>query len=163
MKAKELLSLWLYRVLWWFVLPLIMLRNVKRSRQAPEYRKNWWHRLGWAPCNQSSPLWIHAVSVGETSVAIPLVKQIKELNPDLAIVVTTMTPTGAARVNAELNDLVEHIYAPYDHDLAVEIFMNRVSPRALIMIETEIWPNWVLACQRKGVPVALVIVSVAVA
>ena len=165
MKSKELLSVWTYRLLWWFVLPFVLIRNLLRSRRLIGYRQQWWQRVGWAPKfpvfsgASQRPVWIHAVSVGETAVAIPLIRALKQKDPDLPILVTTMTPTGAARIYSELNSLghgVEHCYAPYDLGLAVEVFLKRVSPRALIMIETEIWPNWVLACQRRRMPVALV-------
>ena len=103
------------------------------------------------PANET--LWIHAVSVGETQAALPLIKALQQRYPHLTLVVTTTTPTGSARVRAALGDTVFHVYAPYDLPGAVQRFLRRVRPRVAIIMETELWPNLIHGCQQRGIPV----------
>ena len=72
------------------------------------------------------------------------------------VLVTTMTPTGSEQVTALLGDAVGHCYAPYDFTFAVRRFLTEVNPRALILMETEIWPNLILEAKARGIPVMLV-------
>ena len=98
-------------------------------------------------------LWIHAVSVGETQAALPLIKALQQRYPQMTLVVTTTTPTGSARVRAALGDTVFHVYAPYDLPGAVRRFLQRTRPRVAIIMETELWPNLIHGCQKHGIPV----------
>ncbi len=98
-------------------------------------------------------LWVHAVSVGETQAALPLIKALQQHYPHMTLVVTTMTPTGSARVRAALGDTVFHVYAPYDLPGAVQRFLQRTHPRVAIIMETELWPNLIHGCQQRGIPV----------
>ncbi len=101
----------------------------------------------------SETLWIHAVSVGETQAALPLIKALQQRYPHMTLVVTTTTPTGSARVRAALGDAVFHVYAPYDLPGAVQRFLQRTHPRVAIIMETELWPNLIHGCQQRGIPV----------
>ena len=114
---------WLYTVLLRALLPLVFVRLWLRGRQAPAYRLRWRERLGLAPLRSREatgggqvslpfvgrPLWIHAVSVGETLAAQPLVNALRQHYQDLPLLITTMTPTGSERVRAIWGDNVLHV------------------------------------------------------
>ena len=100
-------------------------------------------------------VWIHAVSVGEVQAAAPIVKALKNHYPDETIVVTSTTPTGAARIAKAFGGAVVHRYFPFDFPGAMRRFLHRVEPRIAIIMETEIWPNLLALCRVRGVPVVL--------
>lgn len=150
----------LYTLLLTLLSPLIFLRLWLRGRQAPAYRLRWRERLGGAPVAAmpdlpARPLWIHAVSVGETLAAVPLINALRAQFPDLPLLITTMTPTGSERVRALWGDQVWHVYAPYDMPWAVTRFLTRWQPRALVVMETELWPNTLALVRARGLPVML--------
>jgi 3-deoxy-D-manno-octulosonic-acid transferase len=101
-------------------------------------------------------IWVHAVSVGEVNAAEPLVKALREDYPNAPLVVTTVTPTGTARVQQLFGDSVFHVYLPYDLPYAVGRFLKKVRPRLALIVETEIWPNLYFACRRRGIPLMIV-------
>ncbi len=146
----------LYTSIFFLLQPLLLLRLYWRSLQAPAYREGIGQRFGFysQPMQQQS-IWVHAVSVGETIASVPLVKQLAMLYPDVPIVVSTTTPTGAERVRALLGELVSHVYAPYDLPGVMRRFINHFRPRMLIIIETELWPNMIHSCHQAGIPVIL--------
>ncbi|AZZ94422.1 3-deoxy-D-manno-octulosonic acid transferase [Hahella sp. KA22] len=143
----------LYTFIYYLILPLILARLYWRGRAAPAYRLRWRERLGWfkAPSFAQRPLWVHSVSVGETVAAALLVNRLLEEHPERPIVVTTMTPTGSERVKALFGDRVFHVYAPYDLPGPIKRFLRRLNPCALIIMETELWPNWVALCAKQGI------------
>ena len=145
-----------YTLLYYLLLPVVFARLLLRARKAPLYRKRWGERLGFfkAP-SQTHGLWLHSVSVGETIASAPLVKQIQQHYPDLPITITTMTPTGSARVQALFGDSVFHVYVPYDTPAAVRRFLKKVQPRLALIMETELWPNLVDQCARQQIPVLI--------
>ncbi|WP_299181250.1 lipid IV(A) 3-deoxy-D-manno-octulosonic acid transferase [uncultured Neptuniibacter sp.] len=146
----------LYTFLFYLALPVILMLLWWRGIKAPAYRKRWRERLGFFTPRHSEteqPLWIHAVSVGETLAIVPLVKLIQARHPDLPIVMTTMTPTGAERVQANFGESVTHYYCPYDVPCALGRFLKKVNPRAAIIVETELWPNLVAACAKRDLPI----------
>jgi len=160
---------WFYTLIFYAALPLIVARLVWRSRLAPAYRKRIAERFGLfaAPLTQGpgsfqkdssclqNSIWVHAVSVGETIAAAPLVRELLETYPEHPVVLTTMTPTGSERVRALFGDRVFHVYAPYDLPGCIARFLRRVRPRLLIIMETELWPNTIHACARRNIPVLL--------
>jgi len=142
----------LYTILYYCLLPFIFLRLLWRARKSPGYAKRWGERLGFfvAP-ERTGGLWLHAVSVGETIAAVPLIKQLQQAYPDLPILVTTMTPTGSDRVRELLGDSVSHRYVPYDIPGALNRFLDKVKPQLLLIMETELWPNMIHYCHRRGI------------
>jgi len=148
---------WLYTAILRLIFPLIWLRLWLRGRHAPEYRLRWHERMGITrqPRALSRPLWLHAVSVGETLAAQPLVAAIRVAYPELTLLITTMTPTGSERVRAIWGDAVSHVYAPYDYPGAIARFLRHWQPCALVVMETELWPNTLAAARRQGLPVLL--------
>ncbi len=145
-----------YTALLWLGLPLVLARLLWRSRHAPAYRERWRERLGFyagEPFPES--LWIHAVSVGEVQAAQPLIKGLLERHPDLPLVVTTTTPTGAERLNRLFGAQVIHSYTPWDLPPVVRRFLDHTRPRLAVVMETEIWPNLFCTCKQRGIPVVL--------
>jgi len=147
----------IYSVVFYLITPLIILRLVIRGLAAPNYRKRWGQRFGFFTPSESSKetIWLHAVSVGETLAAVPLVKALQEKYPERRLLITCMTPTGSERITAAFGDSVDHSYAPYDTPGAVARFLKRVQPKMLIIMETELWPNTVAACYKRQIPVIL--------
>jgi len=146
----------LYTLLWVLALPLALLRLLWRSRRAPAYRRRWAERLGrFTPPARTGGVWVHAVSVGETQAAQPLIKRLLGEPRAQPVTVTTTTPTGSVRVSELFGDQVFHVYLPFDLPWAVDGFLERVQPRLLIMVETEIWPNLLARCAAHGIPTLL--------
>ena len=150
---------YLYSALFYLLLPFILLRMLWRSRRAPAYRRRLAERFGiFAPPagrGERPVIWVHAVSVGETLAAAPLVEALLRDYPDYLLAVTTTTPTGSDRVRAMFGDRVFHVYSPWDMPGAVRRFLRRLRPRLLIIMETELWPNLLYHSHRLGCPVVL--------
>ncbi|NHH99075.1 lipid IV(A) 3-deoxy-D-manno-octulosonic acid transferase [Oceanimonas sp. MB9] len=143
----------LYNLLIHLFSPLLLALLYWPKKGKPGFGRRWPEHLGLvAPVNGERPVWLHAVSVGEVVAATPLIKALKAAHPELPVLVTTTTRTGADQA-AKLGDLIEHRYAPLDFPWAVALFLRRVKPRALLIMETELWPNWLAACGRRNVPV----------
>lgn len=148
---------WIYTVLFYLGLPIICLRLFIKGRNLSAYRKRIFERFGFLdiPKTVHDCIWIHAVSVGEAVAAKPLVAALQKRYPTVPICMTTTTPTGSERVNALFKE-VFHVYLPYDLPDAVSRFLNRLKPRLGILIETELWPNLLNACQKRHIPILLV-------
>ena len=101
-------------------------------------------------------IWIHAVSVGEVQAAEPLIRALAERFPGRPLLVTTVTPTGAARVRTLFGESVQHCFIPFEFPNAVNNFFRCVAPEAALIMETEIWPNLYRACGVREVPLILV-------
>jgi 3-deoxy-D-manno-octulosonic-acid transferase len=147
-----------YSLLLYLLVPFVLLRLLWLGTRNPEYLKRWRERFGRpARLNGSAPvLLVHAVSVGEVLAAKPLLHRLMARHPGHRIIVTTTTPTGAMTVRQSFGERVEHLYFPYDLPSAVESFLDRLAPDAVLVMETEIWPNFFAACARRGIPLALV-------
>lgn len=156
------LAFGLYQGLLTLLYPLVRLRLWWRGRREPAYQERIDERLGFAPADiPTGAIWLHSVSAGETNAIAPLVRQLQQAYPELPFLVTTMTPTGSAQVQAllvgkGLGHEVAHCYAPYDFPWAVRRFFQRVQPRMLVLMETELWPNLIDTAHRNQVPVVLV-------
>ncbi|WP_429182060.1 lipid IV(A) 3-deoxy-D-manno-octulosonic acid transferase [Aeromonas salmonicida] len=146
----------LYNLLIHLGLPLALLALYKPKKGKPGFGARWAEHLGRTPASgQEAPLWIHAVSVGETLAISPFIRALKAERPDLPILLTTTTRTGAEQA-AKLGDLVVHRYAPLDYPWAVAVFLKCIKPRALWVMETELWPNWLAACEARHLPVTII-------
>ena len=111
---------------------------------------------GWGYPKFDGCIWIHAVSVGEVQAAVPLIRAINRQYPKHPMLVTTVTPTGAARVKAVFGDTVEHCYIPFEMPQAVDNFFSSVKPELALVMETEIWPNLYRGCGVRNIPLILV-------
>jgi len=147
----------LYSLCFYLLTPVIVLRLLWRGRRAPAYRRRWNERFGFVPRIPAGKrvIWVHSVSVGETLAAVPLIRELQRHHPEALLAVTTMTPTGSARVESVFGDGVYHVYAPYDLPCAVTRFLCRVHPDLLVIMETELWPNLVHGCAKHDIPVVV--------
>ena len=147
----------LYSLAWLFALPFAFLHLLRRARQQPEYLRHWGERLGFARVPPGQPLiWLHAVSVGETRAAAPLVRALQARHPGHAILLTHATPTGRATGAELFGNSVLQSYLPYDFPPLVRLFLRRVRPAMGVIMETEIWPNLYAACAQRKIPLFLV-------
>jgi 3-deoxy-D-manno-octulosonic-acid transferase len=147
----------LYTVLLYLLAPLVLLRLAWRGLRAPDYWRRWPERFAFIePALGKQVIWIHAVSVGEVQAAVPVVHALLNRHPDYSLLVTTVTPTGSARVTALFGGEVAHVYAPYDLPGAVARFFERVRPQLAIVMETELWPNLFHQCRQRAIPLLLV-------
>ena len=148
----------LYTALFYLGLPLVAIRLWLRARKAPAYAKRIGERftLG-MPTLQPGGIWVHAVSVGESIAAAPMIRALLERYPALPITVTCMTPTGSERIQALFANEphIQHCYLPYDLPCAAARFLDRVQPKLAVIMETELWPNHIHQCAKRGIPVAL--------
>lgn len=128
-----------------------------RGRREPGYRERLRERLGYIPVEpgRMGGLWLHAASVGEVQAARPLIEALLQDWPDHTIVVTTQTPTGLGALRAAWGDRLAHRYAPLDTPGAVLRFLDRLQPQALVLIERELWPQWLFACADRAIPTVL--------
>ena len=146
----------LYSLLLYLIFPFVIVRLFWRGRSNSAYRQRISERLGFVDIYSDNPvIWIHAVSVGETIAAQPLIEGLIKKYSDHKILVTTTTPTGSDRVKALFGDRVAHVYFPYDLPDVVARFFSRVDPRLLVVIETEIWPNLFAKCKKEGTPLII--------
>ncbi|MGO2200204.1 lipid IV(A) 3-deoxy-D-manno-octulosonic acid transferase [Pseudomonas helleri] len=148
----------LYTLLFHLGLPLVAIRLWLRARKAPAYAKRIGERFALnMPAMQPGGIWVHAVSVGESIAAAPMIRALLQRYPQLPIIVTCMTPTGSERIQALFADepRIQHCYLPYDLPWAAARFLDRVQPTLAVIMETELWPNHIHQCAKRGIPVAL--------
>lgn len=146
----------LYSLFFRIALPFVLLRLWWIGRSNPDAFARWQERLGYVEPSEEPVIWVHAVSVGETIAAAPLVKALLRRNPDIPVLMTAMTPTGSARARALFGDRVRYAFSPYDTPGAVRRFVDRVRPRALVIMETELWPNMINLSHKRNVPIFLI-------
>jgi 3-deoxy-D-manno-octulosonic-acid transferase len=145
----------LYTIIIYLLAPLALLRLWLRGRKDPAYRLRWAERFGFYADKKipAKAVWVHAVSVGETIAAIPLIKDL--LAKGYPVVLTNMTITGSQRAQALFGDKVIHYYLPYDLSGAVQRFYKHVQPQLGIIMETEIWPNLYIYAEKNKIPLIL--------
>ncbi|MCU0761881.1 MAG: 3-deoxy-D-manno-octulosonic acid kinase [Hydrogenophaga sp.] len=143
---SRLLALPVLAWLWW------------RGRKEPGYRSNFPQRLGFLEVHPASMgcVLIQAASVGEVQAARPLIEALRKEWPDHGLVVSTHTPTGAATLHSHFNGAIAHTYSPLDTPGACARFLDRLQPRMLVLMEREIWPEMLLQCRQRAIPVVLV-------
>jgi 3-deoxy-D-manno-octulosonic-acid transferase len=147
----------LYTLLLYLITPLVLLRLLWKSRLQPEYRQRIGERFGLVPpAPDGVAVWVHAVSVGESLAALPLIEALIRQHGEGQVWVTTTTPTGSARVGAALGQRVRHSYIPYDLPGAVARFLDRARPRQVVVMETELWPTLFRSVRRRGLPLYVV-------
>ncbi len=145
----------IYSLVLMLLTPFVLLRLWRRGRKTPAYRRRWSERFAFVTALESRPIWVHAVSVGEMLAAVPLIKHLLNANPDTPVLVTTTTPTGSEQVKRLFGEQVLHVYMPYDMNGVIKRFLNRIRPRLLVVMETELWPNLFHHCSRQDVPVII--------
>ncbi|HDM8176055.1 TPA: lipid IV(A) 3-deoxy-D-manno-octulosonic acid transferase [Vibrio harveyi] len=147
----------LYTLLLTIASPFLLFGLYKSKPNKPKFGQRWKEHFGITPklTSDEKPIWIHAVSVGESIAAKPFIKVLKEQNPEQPILVTTTTSTGAEQI-AKLGDLVEHRYMPIDFAFAVKRFLKTTQPKQMLIIETELWPNTLNEVHKAGIPISVV-------
>lgn len=145
-----------YNLLTWLLQIPVAAYWLFRAIGNRSYRRGFWQRFGIGYPNFSSCIWIHAVSVGEVQAAAPLVRELFKRFPDRQVLMTTVTPTGAAHVRALFGDSVAHSYIPFELPPAVRSFFGHVNPELALIMETEIWPNLYRGCGIRKIPLILV-------
>ncbi|HTB91111.1 MAG TPA: lipid IV(A) 3-deoxy-D-manno-octulosonic acid transferase [Steroidobacteraceae bacterium] len=126
-----------------------------RALSDRQYWQGLAERLGFGAALPAPSIWLHAVSLGEMSAAAPLLRALRLRFPEIPLVVTTATPAGRARAAALIEGGADIRFLPYDTPGSVRRFLKRVRPRAAIIMETELWPNLLRECERRGIPVLL--------
>jgi len=146
-----------YAIVTYLVMPVYAAYWIARGLGNRRYRDRFGQRFGFGyPQMPGGSIWIHAVSVGEVQAAVPLVNALAKQFPDRRLLVTTVTPTGAERVQALFGDSVQHCYIPFETPYAVTRFFNNVQPDIALILETEIWPNLYHECGQRDIPLILV-------
>jgi 3-deoxy-D-manno-octulosonic-acid transferase len=146
-----------YTLLLYLLLPYVLARLAWRARRQPGYLRHVAERFGYYAALPDAPLiWVHAVSVGETRAAEPLVRVLQAKYPQHRILLTHMTPTGRETGETLFGGRVARCYLPYDYPRAVARFLDHLRPQFGIVMETEIWPNLIRACRARAIPLYLV-------
>ncbi len=146
-----------YALVTYLLMPVYAAYWIARGVGNRSYRDRFGQRFGFGyPLIAEGSIWIHAVSVGEVQAAEPLINALVKQFPDRQLLVTTVTPTGAARAMALFGDSVHHSYIPFETPHAVTRFFNSVQPDIALILETEIWPNIYYECGRRDIPLVLV-------
>ncbi|HDR9094021.1 lipid IV(A) 3-deoxy-D-manno-octulosonic acid transferase [Burkholderia vietnamiensis] len=149
----------IYRALWWLVAPVAVVRLYVRSRKERGYREHIGERFGYvagrSPDDRAPLIWVHAVSVGETRAAQPLIDALMRARPDARILLTHMTPSGRATGEQLFGERVLRCYLPYDMQGAVRRFLHAWRPTLGLVMETEVWPTLIDECRRADVPLVL--------
>lgn len=140
-----------------FSLPYLLFRlaTTRRFRIGLPERFGLYGKLASALASSRS-IWVQASSVGEVSASLPLIRLLRETFPEDRIVVTCQTATGRQTVREKLAGLAVGVLCPLDFPPLILAFLRLISPRVLVLIETEIWPGMILSCARLGVPIAMV-------
>jgi 3-deoxy-D-manno-octulosonic-acid transferase len=146
---------YLYSLLTCIAAPLFSVVLLFRGLRDRSYWRNFRERFGFGATLAAPCIWVHAVSVGEVQASAALVNTLRERYPDIPIVVTTFTPTGAGRARALFKDRAQVRYLPFDLPGAVRRFFKRIQPRIAVIFETELWPNLYYQCGRRRVPLVL--------
>lgn len=145
-----------YRLLLQALMPAILLFNAWQAFRAGQVRL-FWQRLGVGlPRRKDAPLWLHAASVGEIIAAQPLIETLRKTFPQIPVIVTTTTPTGAKIATERLSREIQHLYLPVDWPGAVKRFLRATQPRAALIMETELWPNLFVAVARQNIPLIII-------
>ena len=149
----------IYTAIFYLAIPIYFLRLIWKGFSNPDYLLRWNERLG-LDSNLSpgdrNVLWVHAVSVGEVNASIPLIRSLLKNYQKTEILVTTTTPTGSQILLNKMGSRVKHQYMPLDIPFCVNKFLDKWRPKALLLLETEIWPNLLEICEQRNIFTALV-------
>lgn len=140
-----------YRLLLALLSPALWVWLWLRGRNEPGYRQRWSERLGFSKVTAKADYWIHGASLGEWVAAKPLVDRL--LSDGHSLLLTSITPAGSAYIQNQYGDRVQHCYLPFDWPGSVKRFLRVARPARLVILETELWPNLLLACHKQGLDV----------
>lgn len=149
---------YLYTVLLALLSPVLLFGLYKKKADKPRFGARWKEHFGRTPVladTSAQPIWIHTVSVGETIAATPFVQALKQQYPNIPIVITTTTSTGAEQAE-KLSAIAEHRYMPLDFSFAVKGFIKTIRPQIMLIMETELWPNTLHHTAKSGIPTIVI-------
>lgn len=156
MPNKAVTPHWRYRSLFLLLSPLLACHSLWQGYRNKDARLAK-QRLGLGlPKRNDRPVWFHMASVGEVNAAYPLIKALRHRHPDIPVVVSTITPTGAENARKKLGSDVEHFYLPLDFNYASRVVVKKIRPRCTIIMETELWPRFYYQCRKQGAPLLIV-------
>ena len=152
------MTLQMYGWLMWALQPLLRRKLQRRGRDEVGYLQAIDERFGYytQAATEGGYVWVHAVSLGETRAAAVLLQTLRAAQPDLRILLTHGTATGRAQGVSLLQPGDVQVWQPWDTPAAVQRFLTHFKPRMGIILETELWPNWVAQCHKAQVPLVLV-------
>lgn len=146
----------IYNIIIYLIQPILWIKLLWRSIKTPGYCQRLTERYGFFYKKvQQGGILLHSVSVGETLTAIPLVYALRNRNPRIQITITSMTLTGSERVQSAFGKDIYHVYLPYDLIGAMNRFLNHINPSLVIIMETELWPNLIIALHRRNIPIVI--------
>lgn len=145
---------WLYTLLLTLAAPFLLVGLYRKRPGKPAVGERWQEHFGRTPNIEGAPIWLHAVSVGEVLAANPVISALQQAYPDVPILITTTTATGAEQAMRIKG--VNHRYMPVDFPFAIRGFLRAVSPRLCVIMETELWPNTLHHVSRAGVPITII-------
>ena len=152
-----MISLLIYRILLLLLLPVLLIFLLIRSKNNIAYRQRLFERLGFFPKpNQQGGIVVHAASVGEVIALKSFIEKLLLTYPDLPITITSFTPTGSAQITSLFGNRVQHGYLPLDLFPCTALFLQRLKPKMMIFMETELWPNLIAQCAQKKVKLLLI-------
>ena len=148
----------IYSAAMWALQPLLRRKLQRRGRDEVGYLHAIEERFGHytQPVTEGDYVWVHAVSLGETRAAAVLLQALRAAQPGIRILLTHGTATGRAQGVSLLQDGDVQVWQPWDTPAAVQRFLTQFKPRLGIILETELWPNWVAQCNKAHVPLVLV-------
>lgn len=145
----------IYNFLWTIAPPILRYYLRKRAKKNADYSLYWSERFGVPYDNPvKNAIWIHAVSVGETRAALPLINELQKRLPETSFLITQTTPTGR-KTAQQLFANVQCRYLPYDNPKYIKQFLDEHSPKIAIFMETEIWVNMLSECEKRHIPTVL--------
>jgi len=152
---KLRLALVVYSLLWWVMLPVILIYLWRRGRKDPDYVSYLGERFGRYSGQIKSPVWVHAVSLGEMRSATPLIRAL--LDQGECVVTTHFTPAGRREAMREFSaeiaqGRVQVVWVPFEYGFAYRRFLRYFTPKYGLVMEIEIWPRMIMACRKHGVP-----------
>ena len=151
----------LYNLIWPIGLILFLPGYILKMLRRGGYRRNFGQRLGFYSAHQYQrlggvrPVWFHAVSVGEVSVALKLMHELHVRQPDLRCVLTTTTTTGYALARSLVPPWIDVLYSPLDFWPVMRRAFRLINPKGIVLIEAEVWPNLVAQASHRGIPILL--------
>ena len=146
----------IYKTLMTLLLPVLIIRLLIRSIGDRSYRLNLPERLAFFSHDTSADIWVQAVSLGEVRASAELVESILKAFPKSKVLITSTTPSGSAEVRRLFGDRVIHCFMPYDSTLVIRSALSQIRPKAVILIETEVWPVLLDELSKRGIPSFLV-------
>lgn len=146
----------IYRILWWVILPWVLFFRYWKDKKSGQGWRYGIERLGFASTTKNHDIILHAVSLGEVRAMTPLVLEILKVFPQQSILITTTTLTGRAQLEKTFGSRVSIAFLPHDVGFFIRRFLKKINPKVLMIMETEIWPNLLVSCEKLNIPTLII-------